>query len=90
MRVVAIFSFIQEPAVRPDLGGPQDLLAGPQDNPHRLVVEDQWQGCHAGMERQNPCRAALMLGDGVPTGYSFGTERKGQSDTFSADFGVSC
>lgn len=39
MGVIAIFPFIQEPAVRPDLGWTQDLPAGAQDDPHRLVVE---------------------------------------------------
>jgi hypothetical protein len=39
MRVIAVFSFIQEPAVRPNLGWPQDLPAGPQDDAHRFVVE---------------------------------------------------
>ena len=41
MRVIAIFSFIQEPAIRPNLGGSQDLLAGAQDDAHRFVIEYQ-------------------------------------------------
>jgi hypothetical protein len=47
MRVIAVFPFIQEPAVRPNLGGPQNLPAGAQDNPHRLVIEYQRKACHA-------------------------------------------
>ena len=47
MRVIAIFAFIEKPAVRPDPGGPQDLLAGPEDDPHRLVVEYHRKACHA-------------------------------------------
>jgi hypothetical protein len=39
MCVIAIFPFIQEPAIGPNLGGPQNLLAGPQDNAHRFIVE---------------------------------------------------
>lgn len=39
MRVVAILPLIGEPAIRPNLGWPQNLPAGPQDNAHRLVVE---------------------------------------------------
>jgi len=46
MRVVAILAFIEEPAVCPDLGGPQDLLAGPQNDPHRFVVDYEWKGRH--------------------------------------------
>ncbi len=90
MRVIAIFSFIEEPAVSPDLGRAQDLLTGPQDNPHRLVVEDQRKRCHACIRRQNSCRHVLMLRAVVPTGYGFRKNEEGQSDTFNADFGVSC
>lgn len=48
MRVIAIFSFIQEPAIRPDLGRPEDLPPGPQDDPHRFVVEYKWKAGHTG------------------------------------------
>lgn len=48
MRMVAILAFIQEPAVRPDLGGPENLTARAQDDPHRFVVEDERKACHAG------------------------------------------
>jgi len=47
MRMVAIFAFIQEPAIRPDLGGPEYLTSGAQDDPHRFVVEDERKACHA-------------------------------------------
>lgn len=39
MRVIAVFTFIGEPAIRPDFGGPEDLLAGAKDDSHRFVVE---------------------------------------------------
>jgi hypothetical protein len=39
MRVIAVFPFIEKPAVRPNLGGPKDLPAGAQDYSHRFVVE---------------------------------------------------
>src|SRR5258706_563449 len=47
MGMVAILAFIEEPAVCPDLGGPQNLLAGAQNNPHRFIVECERKGCHA-------------------------------------------
>ncbi len=47
MRMVAILTFIEEPAVCPNLGGLQNLLAGPQNNPHRFVVEYERKGSHA-------------------------------------------
>ena len=47
MGMVAILAFIEEPAVCPDLGGPKNLLAGSQNNPHRFVVECKRKGCHA-------------------------------------------
>ena len=40
VRVVAVLSFIGEPAIRPNLRGPQNLLTGPQDDPEGLVVEN--------------------------------------------------
>ena len=64
MRVIAIFPFIEEPAVRPDLGGPQDLPAGPQDDTHWLVVEDHRKACHAREQSNNP---AAGLACYVPT-----------------------
>ena len=47
MGMVAILAFIEEPAVCPDLGRPQNLLAGPQNDPHRFIVEYERKGCHA-------------------------------------------
>lgn len=58
MRVIAVFPFIEEPAVRPDLGGPQDLPAGAQDDSHRFVVEYQRKACHA-REPSNNLAAGL-------------------------------
>src|SRR6266436_2877429 len=81
MRVIAIFPFIEEPAVRPDLGGPQDLPAGPQDDAHWLVVEDHRKACHAREPSNNP---AAGLSCYVPTCYELERSPKGQSDTFNA------
>ena len=39
MRVIAVLTLVGEPAIRPDLGGLQNLLTGPEDNPHRFIVE---------------------------------------------------
>jgi hypothetical protein len=39
VRVVPVLPFIGEPAIRPNLCGPKDLLTGAQDNSQRLVVE---------------------------------------------------
>ncbi len=39
MRMVAILAFIQEPAIRPNLGRPEHLLTRPQDDAHRFVIE---------------------------------------------------
>jgi len=71
MRMVAIFSLIEEPAIRPNLGRSEDLLPGPQDNAHRLVVEYHREACHTGHVKQNPCRHLLVLRAVVPTIYSF-------------------
>src|SRR3989442_7435679 len=51
--VIAILPFIEEPAVGPNLGGSQHLLAGPQDDAHRLVVEYHRETCHRSLR----CRA---------------------------------
>ena len=58
MRMIAIFPCIQEPAIRPDPGGSQDLLAGSQDDPHRFVVEYHRKACHA-REPSNNLAAAF-------------------------------
>jgi len=63
MGMIAILAFIEEPAVCPDLGGPQNLLAGSQNNPHRFVVEYERKGCHAhgrGKTLAAPCRADVQ------------------------------
>jgi hypothetical protein len=45
--MIAVFPFIEEPAIGPNLGGSQDLLPSPQDDAHRLVVEYHREACHA-------------------------------------------
>ena len=89
MGMVAILAFIEEPAVCPDLGGPQNLLAGPQNNPHRFIVEYERKGCHAHEARQNSCRHVTMLSIYMPTRYSFDGKRESQSDTFNEGCAVS-
>jgi hypothetical protein len=37
--VIAVFALVGKPAIRPNLGGLQNLLTGPEDNPHRFIVE---------------------------------------------------
>jgi len=59
MRVIAVFSFVQEPAVRPNLGWPEHLLAGPQYDAHRLVVEDEREACHGKTHVQATCHPRL-------------------------------
>ena len=54
MCVIAVFSLIQEPAVGPDFGGSQDLLSGPQDDPHRFAVEYHRKAGHTGESSNNP------------------------------------
>jgi len=39
VRVVAVFPLVREPAIGPDLGGAQNLLARAQNDAHRFVVE---------------------------------------------------
>lgn len=39
VRVIAVFPLVEEPAIRPDLGGAEDLRAGPQNDADRFVVE---------------------------------------------------
>jgi hypothetical protein len=39
MGMVSVLAFIGKPAIRPDLGGPQNLLPGAEDYAHRLNVE---------------------------------------------------
>ena len=41
VRVVAVLAFVGEPAVRPNLGRPQNLLTRPQDDAEGLVVENE-------------------------------------------------
>lgn len=65
--VIPILPLIEEPAVGPDLGGPQNLLAGTQNNPHRFIVEYERKGCHAHEARQNSCRALSCRRADVPT-----------------------
>jgi hypothetical protein len=36
--MIAVFSFIEEPAIRPDLGGFEDLTTGAENDAHGLVV----------------------------------------------------
>ena len=45
--VIAVFSLVRKPAIRPNLRGPEQLLAGPQDDAHRFVVEDEGETGHA-------------------------------------------
>jgi hypothetical protein len=47
MGVIAVFALVGKPAIRPNLGGLQNLLAGPQDNSHRFIVEYERKACHA-------------------------------------------
>ena len=44
--MVPILAFIREPAVRPDLGGAQNLRAGAEDDAHGLIVENEWEAGH--------------------------------------------
>ena len=46
MGVIPVLPFIQEPAIRPNLGGPQHLLAGSQNDAHRFVVDHQRKARH--------------------------------------------
>jgi hypothetical protein len=39
MRMIAILSLIREPAVRPDLGGSQNLRTRAEDDAHGFVIE---------------------------------------------------
>lgn len=39
MRVVSVLALIGKPAIRPDLGGSQNLLPRAEDDAHRLDVE---------------------------------------------------
>jgi len=64
MCVIAVFPFIEEPAVRPDLGGPQDLSAGPKDDAHRFIVEYHRKAGHTRQPSNNP---AAGLSCYVPT-----------------------
>lgn len=47
MRVIAVLTLIQEPAVRPNLGRPEHLLPGAEDDAERFVVENEREACHA-------------------------------------------
>jgi len=40
VRVVAVLPFIGEPAIRPNLRGPQNLLTSAQDDSQGLIVEN--------------------------------------------------
>ena len=64
MGVIAIFPLIEEPAVCPDLGWAENLAAGVQDDPHRLVVEYHRKACHA---REPSNNLAAGLSCYVPT-----------------------
>ena len=64
MRMIAVLSLIEEPAVRPNLGGSQDLLSGPQDDAHRLIGEYHRKGRHA---REPSNNLAAGLSCYVPT-----------------------
>jgi hypothetical protein len=59
MRVIAIFPFIQEPAIGPNLGGPQNQLTGPQDDAHRFVVEYEREACHTDALSKAPASEGL-------------------------------
>ena len=54
MRVIAILYFISKPTVTPDLGRAQYQLAGPQDDAHRFIIEDEGESCHAGALGNQP------------------------------------
>src|SRR5207302_9531285 len=54
MRVIGVFPCSEEPAVRPNLGGPQDLPAGPQDDAHRLIGEYHRKAGHTREPSNNP------------------------------------
>jgi hypothetical protein len=60
MRVIAIFPFIQKPAIRPNFGWPENLTPGPQNDAHRFVVENQRKGSHAGLLGKRPATAAQL------------------------------
>jgi len=89
MRVIAVFAFIHEPAVRPDLGWSEHLLPGPQDDAHRLVVEDEREACHTWRQSKTLAAAPFVLRAVVPTCYGFDKTLSGQSDTFNAGCAVS-
>lgn len=40
VRVIAVFTLIGEPTIRPDLGRPEHLAPSPKDNAHRFVIEN--------------------------------------------------
>ncbi len=89
MCVIAVLSLVQEPAVRPNLGRPEHLLPGAQDDAHRFVVENEREACHTTRAVQAPCRSDFVLCPDVPTCYDLGEIRDRQSDTFSTGCAVS-
>ena len=60
MRVIAVFTLVGEPAIRPNLGGFKNLLTGPQDNAHRFIVEYEREACHAYLMGKEPAKAGNM------------------------------
>jgi hypothetical protein len=39
MCVIAVFSLVGEPAIRPNLCRPENLATSPENDPQRLVIE---------------------------------------------------
>ncbi|MGE5834710.1 MAG: hypothetical protein ACM4AI_09545 [Acidobacteriota bacterium] len=60
MGVIAVLTLVGKPAIRPNLGGLQNLLAGPQDNAHRFIVEYEREACHAPVVGKEPAKAGNM------------------------------
>ena len=84
MRVIAVLPFVREPAIGPDLGRAQHLLAGAQDDADRFVVEDEREAGHATLPVQGTCQRCLRTTYRRTTCYGLRGGRSGQSDTFSA------
>src|SRR5216117_4175276 len=82
--MIAVFTLIQEPAVRPNLGGPQHLPAGSQNDAHRFVVDHQRKARHGAPLRvicryvvtQSPCQARLRTTYRPTTSYGFPPSRE--------------
>ena len=60
MRVIAVFSLVGEPAVRPDLGRPENLAPSPQDDAHRFVVEYERKARHAHFVGKQPAIRSFL------------------------------